>query len=79
MKKLEYKIDELLISLIPDVDEWEGGLLCTPKNRDIVSNWLAKYHLTKHLLDKANVSENPNSVAVYCVSKKKSFANPPCS
>lgn len=51
MKQSEREIDELLTSLIVDVDEWEGGLLCTPENRKIVGEWLTKQRLTKRVLD----------------------------
>ncbi len=40
---LEQQIDELLGSLNADVDAWEGGLLCTPENREIVAAWIEKY------------------------------------
>lgn len=51
MDQSEREIDELLTSLIVDVDEWEGGLLCTPENRKIVGEWLTKQRLTKRAPD----------------------------
>jgi len=48
----EKKIDELLMSLDANVpDEWEGGLTCTPQNRDVVKAWLAKHRLTRRAAD----------------------------
>ena len=48
----EKEIDELLISLDANVpDEWEGGLICSPQNRDVVIAWLAKHRLTQRAVD----------------------------
>jgi len=51
MEELEHEIDELLTSLIADIDEWEGGLLCTPENRKVVGAWLTKHRLTQRTPD----------------------------
>lgn len=40
---LQVIIDELLVELeANETDQWEGGLLCSPPNREVVRAWLAK-------------------------------------